>query len=224
MSRLRPSHALPLVLLVLLAFAVSAAAPGAPQPVVVNVQEFEFGIEPSGLVLIPGENVTLHITNTGAVGHNLYIGDGGSIAKWDPIINPGDSANLTFTVPDSGVNVFYCNVQGHRELGMQGNLTVKGTQVASAAGPKAPGDVRVLGVEFFAYWVGVVSFVVLFLVIAATFFLLRYGETKHWTDWRDRPAREKEGEAPKAPMGTYVALAIVLLVFVVAAVQVLRVV
>lgn len=99
-----------------------------------------------------------------------------------------------------------------------------GTTRLGAAPEEGAEDVTALGVNFYAYWVGVISFIVLFVVLAATFFLLRYGETQHWTDQKDRPARDKGQEAPKSSLGTWVVLGVVLVVFVVAAVQVLRLV
>lgn len=98
------------------------------------------------------------------------------------------------------------------------------TRLGAAPEEHATEEIVALGVNFYAYWVGVLSFIVLFVVLAATFFLLRYGETRHWTDWKDRPARDKGEDAPKSATGTWVVLGVVLVVFVVAAVQVLRLV
>ena len=225
MVHLPVRRAVPLFVLALLLLPGLPAMAAVPQQgPVVEVELFEFGVEPPGVQLTPGTTVTFHITNKGQVDHNLYIGDGGAVAKWDPLIKPGESANVNFTVPASGVTVYYCNVQGHRELGMLGNLTLRGQSApAASAGGPGPKEIRALGVSFFAYWVGVVSFIVLFAVLAATFFLLRYGETKHWTDQTARPSKEKDA-APKSMSGTWVVLGIVLVVFLVAAVQIVRVV
>jgi hypothetical protein len=95
---------------------------------------------------------------------------------------------------------------------------------AAPAGEGPVEEIVHLGVNFYAYWVGVISFIVLFVVLAATFFLLRYGESKHWTDWKDRPARDK-GEAPPAKAyGLWAALAMSLLLLAIAAANVLRMV
>jgi plastocyanin len=227
MSRLRRSRAVPLAFLLFLAASSLApgAAPAAPvQGPVIEVQLYDFGIAPTGLTLDPGTNVTLHVTNKGAVPHNLYLDTGGALAKTREEIKGGEFDDITFAVPASGIIEYYCNVPGHHELGMSGNLTVRG----SAAPPASAGGTNVhaivgLGVNFYAYWVGVISFIVLFIVLAATFFLLRYGESSHWTDQRDRPAREPaKGEKPRSMMGTWLVLGLTLLVFVFAAYQVVR--
>jgi uncharacterized cupredoxin-like copper-binding protein len=223
-----PAHvrrALPFFILVLVGLSMTASAAAPPAEPVIEVVEYDFGLEPSGVELTPGASVTFHLLNKGQVPHNLFIGEEGAVAKYEPTIEPGGSAVLNFTVPETGHIIYYCAVSGHRELGMVGNLTVKGTVVAGPAGEggPTPGEIRSLGVSYFAYWVGVVSFIILFVVLAATFFLLRYGESKHWTDQKDRPVKDK-GEAPKAMTGTWIVLGLVLIVFVVAAVQVMRVV
>ncbi|MCA1813448.1 MAG: hypothetical protein LC624_05800 [Halobacteriales archaeon] len=226
-----PLRVMPILLVALLALP-SPASGAAPTTLDLNLVEYEFGLEPSGIILLPGENVTLHIRNVGDVDHNLYVGENGVLAKLDPTIKPGGQANLTFTVPATatGPVIYYCAVSGHRELGMAGNLTLKGQVIAGAGGPASAADqttaITRLGVSYYAYWVGVISFIVLFAVLAVTFFVLRYGESKHWTDWKDRPARKPaEGEAPPPrPVGTYVAMLIVVVVALVAAVEVLNVV
>jgi plastocyanin len=207
----------------------AGGASGSSNAIALDLYEFESGstflIEPSGIALIPGENVTLNVHNIGQQQHNLYIGDGGAVAKIDPLIDPGKSASVSFQVPTSGTTVYYCNVPGHRELGMQGNLTLKGAAVAAPTGGPGVNDITKLGVNYYAYWVGVIAFIVLFAVLAVTFFVLRYGESQHWTDWRDRPSRPaKEGEAPPRPIGTWVAMALVLIVALVAAAQVVNLV
>jgi plastocyanin len=208
-----------------------SAGGSAAAGVTVDFYEFEkppsFVIEPSGVTLIPGENVTVVVHNIGQIQHNFYVGDGGSVAKIDPLIDPGKSATVTFQVPATGVTVYYCNVVGHREAGMQGNITLKGAAVPGAAASAAEqvAGISKLGVNYYAYWVGVIAFIVLFAVLAVTFFVLRYGESGHWTDWRDRPARKPaEGEAAKRPIGTWIVLLLVVIVALVAAAQVASIV
>lgn len=143
---------------------------------------------------------------------------------WKPPAEAGPDAAFTLTVNSVDGN----GAPAPPDQWGRAVLVSMGAQRLGAAGPAAGEkpegvkEIRALGVSFLAYWVGVISFIVLFVVLAATFFLLRYGESRHWTDQRDRPAKEK-GEAPKAT-GTWIVLGIVLVVFVVAVVQVMRVV
>lgn len=153
--------------------------------------------------------------------------------QWVPPTSPG--ADVVFTLTVNSVNGD--NVNGPDDLWGRTTAISMGKPdphlaVVAAGGAAGGGNaveaISKLGVNYYAYWVGVVSFIALFVVVAATFFILRYGESKHWTDWRDRPAREakgaKEGEAPKAPVGTFIVLALMVIVFLVAAVQVAKVV
>jgi plastocyanin len=219
-----------IVALVALGTAPPAGAQGAggqaKPPVSIEVQLFEFGILPSGVELVPGQQVSLFIHNVGDAPHNLYVGEAGAVAKFEPQIPPGALAQLNFTVPATGPVVYYCAIPGHRELGMSGNITLKGQAAAAAKGSAGAEEISKVGVNLYAYWIGVISFIMLFVVLAATFFLLRYGESAHWTDWKDRPARDKgkEGEAKAMPLGTWVVLGVMVVLFLVAAVQVARVV
>lgn len=49
-----------------------------------------------------------------------------------------------------------------------------------------------LGINRLAYWVGVISFAVLFIIYGATFFLFKYGESNATTDHHDRPGAATE--------------------------------
>jgi plastocyanin len=81
--------------------------------------------EPSGLEAKPG-NLTLTYTNPSAVQHNVAVetADGNTLGE-TPIFADGEE---TLEVSDlaPGKYVFYCAVPGHREAGMEGDLTVGG--------------------------------------------------------------------------------------------------
>jgi plastocyanin len=242
MSAVRLPRAAPLALVGLVGLVLAAGLgpvpasaappPASAQPVVYNFLLYDqppsdFGISPPGIQLDPGTNVTFHVVNwaNSTSPHDLYVDVGGALAKTIEQIPPGGEDNITFTVPAKGIITYYCNIPGHKDLGMQGNLTVTGSApvAPSKTGP-TPAEIRVLGVNFYAYWVGVASFIILFVVLAATFFLLRYGETKHWTDQRDRPARDKGEAAASRPTGTYVVFGLAVLLLILAAVEVVRIV
>jgi plastocyanin len=81
--------------------------------------------EPSGLEAKPG-NLTLTYTNPSAVQHNVAVetADGNTLGE-TPIFADGDETlELSGLAP--GKYVFYCAVPGHREAGMEGDLTVGG--------------------------------------------------------------------------------------------------
>lgn len=67
--------------------------------------------------------VTVELTNESQVPHDVVIEQGGEdIAETETIT---DSTTSTSTQLDAGDYQFYCSVQGHREAGMEGELTVQ---------------------------------------------------------------------------------------------------
>lgn len=224
-----------LALAALPAPALAAEAPAAPAgpsvPVTFVAREAGCGegatfcFSPSGLGVHEGERLNVTLLNAGQTPHNLCVQVEGEemvcAPGADQYINGGESAELEVAI--TGPARYWCNVPGHDALGMEGNI-VLGPVGEAAEGGGEVAAVRALGVNFYAYWVGVISFIVLFVVLAATFFLLRYGESQHWTDQKDRPVKDKADAAPAKMTGTWIVLALVLVVFLVSAVQILRVV
>jgi plastocyanin len=82
--------------------------------------------EPDGLEA-PAGDVTLSYENPSAVPHSIAIElDGKQLAATDTVTD-GDKAELTQKLAP-GEYVFYCTVPGHRQAGMEGDLTVTGPQ------------------------------------------------------------------------------------------------
>jgi plastocyanin len=81
--------------------------------------------EPNGLTAKPG-NVTVTYDNPSPVPHSIAVAtaNGNVLGEVQPFTNGTQSVDLTNLAP--GKYVFYCTVPGHREAGMQGNLTVTG--------------------------------------------------------------------------------------------------
>lgn len=83
-----------------------------------------------------GTEVTLQLTNSGAVEHNFVIlkkgaeyTTGADIKPEDIIIDAklaaGESGEFTFKIDEAGEYDVVCNVPGHLEAGMVGTLTIK---------------------------------------------------------------------------------------------------
>ena len=81
--------------------------------------------EPSGLQAKPG-NLTLTYTNPSAVQHNVAVetANGGPLGETPIFADGEETLELSELAP--GEYVFYCAVPGHRQAGMEGDLTVGG--------------------------------------------------------------------------------------------------
>ncbi len=90
-----------------------------------------FTAEPSGQLAFTETEVsasageaTIEFDNPSATAHNVVIedADGNDIAETDTISDDTTSATATL---EPGTYTFYCDVDSHREAGMEGTLTVK---------------------------------------------------------------------------------------------------
>jgi plastocyanin len=81
--------------------------------------------QPNGLTAKPG-NVTVTYDNPSQVPHSIAVAtsNGNVLGEVQPFTAGKQSVQLSNLAP--GKYVFYCTVPGHREAGMQGNLTVLG--------------------------------------------------------------------------------------------------
>jgi uncharacterized cupredoxin-like copper-binding protein len=82
-----------------------------------------YKIRPAEPTVATGTLVNLTFKN--ALGnqdeHNLIV-DGLDISF--DALGPGERANVTFVASDPGTYAFYCDIGNHRELGMEGALTI----------------------------------------------------------------------------------------------------
>jgi plastocyanin len=81
--------------------------------------------EPSGLEAKPG-NLTLHYDNPSQVPHSIAVATANGNVLGET--QPATGGTQTLEVPDltPGKYIFYCTVPGHKEAGMEGDLTVTG--------------------------------------------------------------------------------------------------
>ena len=93
----------------------------------------EMFVSPSTIEVAAGETITLNVTNTGAMAHDLKVmGMTGT-----DLLQPGESATVTIG-PFTTDAQAWCSVPGHKEAGMLLNITVIGAApVAAAAGSSA---------------------------------------------------------------------------------------
>jgi uncharacterized cupredoxin-like copper-binding protein len=117
--------------------ALGAGPPPAPPRVPVTVTEFKF--TPNTVTLTEGRPVTLVVTNTGQIEHTMasaYLAsqrltlrgesrEGETDTKWKFVgIDPGETAEITFTPRGHGRFPFMCSIEGHAEAGMTGTFVV----------------------------------------------------------------------------------------------------
>lgn len=98
----------------------STGGGGTAQSVTVNATEFKF--DPATINATAGQSIKLSVKNTGSVQHTFVLKD----ANVKMTIDPGKTVDQTFTAPSkAGTYVFECDVPGHLEAGMKGQLVVK---------------------------------------------------------------------------------------------------
>jgi plastocyanin len=88
----------------------------------VTVSATEFKYDPAVINATPGQTVNLTFKNTGSVQHTFVLAN----ANVKLTVDPGKSVTQTFTAPAAaGTYVFECDIAGHKEAGMTGQLIVK---------------------------------------------------------------------------------------------------
>lgn len=99
---------------------------------------------------------------------------------------PGSKFTQNFT--KAGVYDYYCTLHSSgRGDKMWGRVVVvEAPFVAVAGGAADVENPEHIGVNWLAHWVGIVSFVAVILTLLIYYFVLKFGETIHTTDHRDR--------------------------------------
>ena len=87
----------------------------------IHIELSEYQINPTPIEVAPGTEITFVAENTGTAQHNLFISSDTGTDR----IKPGESATLLAGVAE-GNYVIWCDVKGHRELGMEARVVVTG--------------------------------------------------------------------------------------------------
>jgi plastocyanin len=106
----------------------------------ISLSETEFKIDPAMVNVDQSGTVTLHITNNGSISHAFEIEGQGIEEQKTDTIKPGESADLTVELSKSGEYEFYCPIDGHRDKGMEGTLTLGGAGASGATGGATTGE------------------------------------------------------------------------------------
>ena len=102
----------------------TAGGGGAGSGQTVELTAVDYKFDPSDPSVKSGE-VTFDLKNDGQQPHSLEIEDvNGQDQEIEGDVSPGQSGTLKVNLPP-GKYEFYCPVPGHKELGMEGDITVK---------------------------------------------------------------------------------------------------
>jgi plastocyanin len=87
-----------------------------------TVEASDYSFSPSSFTVKKGERVELVFKNNGSNPHNFVLEELGVNTQ---TLSSGQSETLIFTALKSGTFTYYCAVGNHRDLGMEGKLTVE---------------------------------------------------------------------------------------------------
>ncbi len=102
-----------------------------------SVSETDYELDPSDPTVQPG-TVSFEVTNDGGVAHNLEVEGPKGEEELEQDLGPGESGTLTVDLSKPGNYEFYCPVGDHRDLGMEGEITVTGGGGAGGGGQRMP--------------------------------------------------------------------------------------
>jgi uncharacterized cupredoxin-like copper-binding protein len=105
---------------------------GETPPSKVAISLTEFKLDPANPEVAAG-TVNFAVSNDGGVTHSLEVEGPGGESELEKPLEPGQSATLTVDLSKPGSYEFYCPVGNHKEMGMEGEVTVN-----SGGGAGAP--------------------------------------------------------------------------------------
>ena len=91
-----------------------------------QIAETDFKLTPSTFTVDKGGTYSFKAVNNGAVTHSLEVEGNGVEAKLPNDLAAGDSGSVTVEL-EAGTYTMYCPVDGHKDLGMKGEITVGGS-------------------------------------------------------------------------------------------------
>jgi plastocyanin len=92
----------------------------------VQISEKEYSLTPSTVNVSKPGTVEFQVTNDGQITHALEI-EGNGVEEETEDIEPGESATLRVDLSKEGSYEMYCPIDGHKDQGMKGTVTVGST-------------------------------------------------------------------------------------------------
>ena len=89
----------------------------------VQISEKEFSLTPGSVTVSKTGTVEFQVTNDGKITHALEI-EGNGVEEETEDIEPGQSATLKVDLGKDGSYEIYCPIDGHKDQGMKGTVTV----------------------------------------------------------------------------------------------------
>ncbi len=93
---------------------------GNAQDITITATDFKF--DPNTINATAGQTINVTLVNKGSATHTFVVKDAGNFKI---SADAGQSTKGTFTAPAAGTYQFICDVPGHAEQGMTGQLIVK---------------------------------------------------------------------------------------------------
>jgi plastocyanin len=87
----------------------------------ITITGHSFSFTPSRITVHKGDNVRITFKNAGGF-HDLVVDELGLRTKQ---INAGEEDSIEFTADKTGLFAYYCSVNNHRAMGMEGTLIVE---------------------------------------------------------------------------------------------------
>ena len=102
-----------------------AASSGGSVLQTIKISEKEFSLTPSSATLAKPGTYEFDISNDGTVTHSFEV-DGNGVEQKAGDIQAGSSTTLRVDLTKAGSYEMYCPIDGHKQQGMKGTITVGG--------------------------------------------------------------------------------------------------
>ena len=104
----------------------------------ITISESEYKLTPSAVTVAKPGTYEFKAVNNGSVTHALEI-EGNGVEEETAHVAPGKSATVKVTFKGAGSYEMYCPIDGHRDQGMEGKITI-GSAAAGPGGTTTTGD------------------------------------------------------------------------------------
>ena len=115
----------------------SGGAGGGVPVKTIRIVEKEYSLSPSSISISKPGLYVLQGVNQGTISHGIAI-EGNGLDMDGPIVSPGQTSTVRVTISRGGSYEVYCPVGNHKEMGMEGHLTLgsggSGTSTGDGSG------------------------------------------------------------------------------------------